>query len=154
VSTALATKIGVAPGAPVLIRVERPSAIPIESLHGRKDDQGRTLRLNVRAVLGAADLAEFSLRPQQGSVQAIFVPLKRLQRELDLAGRVNTLLVSERTATLGSASAFQLLQELLRKRSALEDVGVSLRVVDAGTNGRGTLAVEHAGGLFDRTHTQ
>ena len=33
----------------VLVRVERPSAIPLESLHGRKDDAGRTLRLDRRA---------------------------------------------------------------------------------------------------------
>ena len=55
---------------------------------------GRTLRLTVRAILGPAQLGEFSLRPQQGSVRAVFVPLQRLQQELDLAGRVNTLLVA------------------------------------------------------------
>ena len=36
----------------ILVRVQRPSEIPLESLHGRKDDLGRTLRLTVRA--GAA----------------------------------------------------------------------------------------------------
>src|SRR2546428_3097262 len=36
-SRALASDIGAATGSSVLVRVERPSAIPIESLHGRKD---------------------------------------------------------------------------------------------------------------------
>ena len=80
----------------MLVRVARPSAVPIESLQGRKDDLGRTLRLSVRAIVGQADLGEFSLRPQQGRVRAVFVPLRRLQQELALDGRVNTLLVSAR----------------------------------------------------------
>ena len=53
VSPALASDIGATAGSVVLVRIERPSAIPIESLHGRKDDAGRTLRLNVSAILGA-----------------------------------------------------------------------------------------------------
>ena len=67
----------------IVVRVERPSTIPIESLQGRKDHFGRTLRLTVRAVLSAPELGDFSLRPQQGDVRAIFVPLRELQRELD-----------------------------------------------------------------------
>src|SRR5215467_6453184 len=47
VSRALAADIGAAEGGTVLVRVERPSAIPIESLHGQKEDPGRTLRLTV-----------------------------------------------------------------------------------------------------------
>ena len=77
ISRALAADIGAPADSTVLVRVERPSAIPIESLHGRKDDCGRTLRLTVRAVLGAPELGDFSLRPQQGDVRAVFVPLKR-----------------------------------------------------------------------------
>jgi putative ABC transport system permease protein len=94
-SAALASEIGAMVGAAVLIRVERPSAVPIESLHGRKDDLARSMRLAVGAILGPEQLGEFSLRPQQGRVYAVFVPLERLQQELDLEGRVNTLLVSE-----------------------------------------------------------
>jgi hypothetical protein len=102
VSPALASDLGVTPGSVVLVRIERPSAVPIESLHGRKDDAGRTVRLNVSAILGAASLGEFSLRPQQGDVRAVFVPLARLQQDLELAGRVNTLLVADRPGASGS----------------------------------------------------
>ena len=107
----------------MLVRIERPSAIPIESLHGRKDDAGRTLRLNVRAIVGAADLGEFSLRPQQGDVRAVFVPLARLQQDLDLAGRVNTLLVADR----GDGRPDGTLETSIRQRFALEDVGLTIR---------------------------
>ena len=93
ISAALAAEIGADAGASVLVRLERPSAIPIESLHGRKDQGGRTIRTTVRAVLAAAEMGEFSLRPQQGAVRAIFLPLTRLQQDLDVQGRVNTLIV-------------------------------------------------------------
>src|SRR5881628_1469884 len=64
-SPALAADIGASAGSRVLVRIERPSAIPIESLHGRKDNLGRTLRLTVRATLASADLGDFSLKAQQ-----------------------------------------------------------------------------------------
>jgi putative ABC transport system permease protein len=140
VSQALASDIGVTAGGALVLRVERPSAIPIESIHGRKDDAGRAMRLTVRAIVGPADLGEFSLRPQQGPVRAVFVPLARLQQDLNLLGRVNTLLVSDSGARPAP------LESLVRKRFALEDVGVSTRAV-----GGGQIAVESASGLLDAT---
>jgi hypothetical protein len=139
VSRALAADIGAAAGGIVLVRVERPSAIPIESLHAKKDDLGRTMRLAVRAIVGPADLGEFSLRPQQGEVRAVFVPLKRLQQDLDIQGRVNTLLVAdgspERLALRGS-SGTDALEAAIRQRFALDDVGLTIRVVPGGAPAR------------------
>ena len=116
VSRALAADIGAADGSTVLVRVERPSAIPLESLHGRKDDAGRTLRLTVRAILDRAQLGEFSLRPQQGDVRAVFVPLRRLQQDLDQQGRVNALLVA-RPAARRPAVRWTRRSEAARRRS-------------------------------------
>ena len=39
-SPALAEELGTPPGGTVLVRVQRPSDIPLESVHGRKDDLG------------------------------------------------------------------------------------------------------------------
>ena len=144
VSRALASDLGAASGGTVLVRLERPSAIPIESLQGRKDDRGRTLRLTVRAVLGAEDGGEFSLRPQQGPVRAVFVSLKRLQQELDLDGRVNTLVVADRPGSV-EASAGPALREIVRRRAALEDVGLTVRALDS----PGVLALESPSGVLD-----
>ena len=44
-------------------------------------------------MLDRASLGEFSLAPSQGPVLALYVPMERLQRDLDLGDRVNTLLV-------------------------------------------------------------
>jgi hypothetical protein len=88
-SAALARELEAKPGDTVLLRVPKPSAIPLESLHGRKDDSGKTIRLN----MGGVAKQEFSLRAQQGDVRAIYLPLARLQRELDQRGKANTLLL-------------------------------------------------------------
>jgi putative ABC transport system permease protein len=144
-SRALAADIGAAPGASVLVRVERPSAVPIESLHGRKDNLGRTLRLTVGAIVGAEELGDFSLQPQQGEVRAVFVPMRRLQEDLDVAGRANALLLAGPPPLAGRVDELRRgtsLEELIRRRFALEDVGVTVRIA-------GDVIVESAAGLID-----
>jgi putative ABC transport system permease protein len=87
-SAALAHELGAKSGDAILLRVPKPSAIPLESLQGRKENVGQTIRLTMRA----AAAREFSLRPQQGDVRAVYVPLSRLQRDLAEPNRVNTIL--------------------------------------------------------------
>jgi hypothetical protein len=148
INRVLASDLGAEPGASLLVRVERPSAIPIESLHGRKDNLGRTLRLRVRAILPPADLGDFSLQPRQGDVRAVFVPLGRLQQDLDVSGRVNTLLVSDRRQDRQDRNDSQdrqaALEALIRRHFALEDVGLTIRNAASGA-----LVVESAAGLLD-----
>jgi hypothetical protein len=124
-SPALAAEFGASPGHAILVRVRKPSAIPVESLHGRKDDLGRTVRLTLKAVLPATELGEFSIRPAQGEVRAVFVPLERLQADLGQEGKANTLLLSE--GGHGSAEP----DALLKQSFALEDAGLRLRVLEA-----------------------
>ena len=148
VSPALAGELAVEDGATLLIRLQRPSEIPIESLHARKDDLGRTVRVTVRRVLPRATVGEFSLRPRQGEVRAVFVPLARLQQDLDIRGRVNTILAALRAPQAGDADragALQTLQETVRQRAALDDVGLRVRPLpDAGA-----IAIESSAGLLD-----
>jgi ABC-type antimicrobial peptide transport system permease subunit len=108
-SAALARELGAKAADTILLRVEKPSAIPLESLHGRKENVGQTIRLTMNGI----SRYEFSLRPQQGDVRAIYVALERLQRELNQPGRVNTILAS---ATPD-----------LKQHYRLEDIGLHLR---------------------------
>jgi ABC-type antimicrobial peptide transport system permease subunit len=132
VSESLATELGAASGDSVLLRIEKPSDIPIESLHGRKEDPGRTIRLNLRSVLPPAELGEFSLRPQQGPVRAVFVPLSFLQQELGQQGKVNTILVAERSSLdAGERQRVpETLASLLKDKVTLEDLGLKVRVLE------------------------
>jgi ABC-type lipoprotein release transport system permease subunit len=148
VSRALAADIGASDGGTVLVRLERPSAIPIESLHGRKEDVGRTIRLTVRAVLDRDALGEFSIRPQQGDVRAVFVPLRRLQQDLEIGQKANAMLVADRaTPEVNDPAAF--LDALLKKNARLEDYGLTLRILDPE---RG-LALEADAGVIDATRS-
>jgi len=94
-SEGLAKEFAAQRGDAILVRVQRPSDIPLDSLHGRKEDLGRTVRLTLREVLPASAMGEFSVRPQQGVVRAVFVPLQRLQQDLQQEGKANSILVSE-----------------------------------------------------------
>jgi ABC-type lipoprotein release transport system permease subunit len=134
-SAGLAAELGAQPGGTLLLRIEKPSAIPVESLHGRKEDVGRTLRLTVRETLSAADLGEFSLSPQQGTVRAVFVPLKRLQKDAEQEARVNTILLSTNAGddarNTDAAAQAETIARILRETFTLEDLGVKIRTLDA-----------------------
>jgi putative ABC transport system permease protein len=140
ISRALAADLGLAPGGAVLVRIERPTAIPIDSLHGRKEDPGRTLRLTAREVLDAAQMGDFSIQPQQGSVRAVFVPLARLQKDLDRAGRVNAVIVAS-----GGAALRPVFEAALERAARPEDYGLTLRTLDAPH----AIALESDSGLLD-----
>jgi putative ABC transport system permease protein len=131
-SEGLAGEIAASPGQSVLLRIESASPIPTESLHGRKEDVGRTIRLTVRGVLSAENLGEFSLSPQQGSVRAIFVPLRRMQTVLAQQDHVNAILIDGRDSLAGSdgESARQGLERIVRNAAGLEDAGLKLRLLE------------------------
>ena len=134
VSESLSKEIGIREGDSILIRLEAPSEIPAESLHGRKDETSRTVRLTARQILSPAGLGEFSLTPQQGMVHTVFVPLRSLQKELEQENRVNSLLV----ATLPSvnqdstdANFFSgALAKILKAAVTLEDLGIRVRLLE------------------------
>jgi putative ABC transport system permease protein len=120
ISPALASELGASSRDVLLVHLQRPSAIPIESLFGRKDDVARTLRLDVAGILPREQLGEFSLRPQQADVRAIFAPLTRIQRDLAVAGRVNTVLLAG--ASLESAGP------AVQRAVTLEDLGATASI--------------------------
>jgi ABC-type antimicrobial peptide transport system permease subunit len=141
VSESLVAELGNDVGDSLLLRLEKPSDIPVESLHGRKEDPGKTVRLKVTRVLRGADsLGEFSLQPQQDAVRAIFVSLSFLQKELDQEGRVNTILVSRVPGTQP-----QTIAALLKDKATLEDLGLKLRVI----NDQHSISVESAGKIIN-----
>ncbi len=135
VSEALARELGSVPGNALLLRVQRPTEIPIESLHSRKEDLASTLRLTARQTLVGDSLAEFSLEPQQSAVRAVFVPLALLQKELNQEGKVNLILLAESQSAVDPAASTakaEAVNRILKDRASLEDFGVNLRVFGTG----------------------
>jgi putative ABC transport system permease protein len=117
-SPALAAELGGRAGDVVLVRLQKPSEIPLESLFGRRDDVGRTVRLTIGGTLERERLGEFALRPQQSEVRAVFAPLRRIQRDLAVPGQVNTILVSS-----GAESE---INRAVPSALTLEDLGVTV----------------------------
>jgi len=102
---------------------------------------GRSIRLAYRGTLAPEHMGEFSLAPQQGPVRAVFVSLARIQRDLDQAGRLNTLLVAgSEDAEVGTVAV----RTALSAAIDLNDIGL-----DIVTLGRtGTVLVESRAGLI------
>ena len=146
VSAGLARELGVAVDDTLLVRVQKPSSIPVGSLHGRRDDLGRTMRLRVQAVQPANELGEFSFRPQQGLSRAVFIRLARMQRDLGIDRQANTLLLGTDGAreVIETAAAVLTIETALKAHTQLEDLGVRVRALE----GRGQLVVESAAGLL------
>ncbi|MDP6579886.1 MAG: FtsX-like permease family protein [Vicinamibacterales bacterium] len=147
VSSGLARELGAAVDETLLVRVQKPSAIPVESLHGRRDDLGETMRLRIQQVLASDELGEFSFRPQQGLARAVFVSLGRMQRDLGLDRQANTMLLGSGgagTAIEDTSAAVTAIETALRAETRLEDLGVRVRVL----GGPGALVVESAAGLL------
>ena len=159
VSGGLAAEFEAAPDDALLVRVEKPSAVPLSSLHGRRDDVGRTLRLGVERVLDPAELGEFSFRPQQGLSRAVFVPLARLQDEIEQEGRINTLLLGRDTGVGSAEDAVgpaedavrqAAAEDAVRREATLDDLGLRVPALPA----HRAVAVESAAGLLtDETVT-
>lgn len=120
ITPSLARELESLPGDALLLRVEQPSAVARSSLHGIKDDPGRTLRM----TLGADVPLDFALFPAQDLVYAVFVPLTRLQSDLGEDARVNTILVDSETPAAA-------VTDLLRERASLEDMGVRIRQLES-----------------------
>ena len=144
VSGGLARELGAAADDTLLVRVQKPSAIPVSSLHGRRDDLGRTMRLRVREVLAPAALGEFSFRPQQGFSRAVFVNLERMQGDLELDREANTLLLAGAGAGAAVPPAVVRIEAALRDTTRLTDLGLRVRALP----GPGALAVESTAGLL------
>ena len=130
-SEGLATELAAEREQSVLLRIENESAIPVESLFGRKEDVGRTIRFTVRRILPPSERGEFSLNPRQGTVHAIFVSLQRMQAVLAQQGRANALLLDARGGSNdGEAQARTQLESIVRDTVRVDDFGLKLRWLD------------------------
>ena len=126
-SESLAKELNAEIDGELLIRIQTHSDIPVESLHGRKDELGKSIRVDYRGSVPAESLGEFSLRPSQESVDAVFVSSKMLQKELAQEVKVNTILVSEIS---GKASTPQVLNDIVKEKASLDDLGIKFIEVD------------------------
>jgi putative ABC transport system permease protein len=132
ISEALATELGAKAGDSITLRVAKPTDIPLSSLQGRREVTGLRMRLTIARVLDRKSLGEFSLSPSQGPVLSLFVSMDRLQRDLDLGDRVNTLLVQGVGTIYRDKGPEAFVKERLRPVVTQDDLGLRTRFSAAG----------------------
>ncbi len=142
-SRALADELGARTGQSLTIRIARPTDIPLSTLQGRRELTGERIRVNVARVLDRESLSEFSLAPSQGPVLAVFVPMTRLQNDLELGDRTNTLLLKVDPRIAPEQSTAEVSKWLARVATT-DDLG--LRVRSQGQNA--PIVVEGIGGFI------
>lgn len=136
----LADMLAVGEGDELLLRIETGREVAREWLFGRKEDIGKSVRLEAGRRLRADQLGEFTLQMAQGSIRSLFVPMRRLQQVLGQAGGANALLVAST-----AAADVEQVRAGLRGAVTLRDVGVTLRSLPAATG----IAVESSRVLVD-----
>ncbi|MSO63334.1 MAG: hypothetical protein EXQ50_14815, partial [Acidobacteria bacterium] len=143
ISAALAQEVGAKSGDTLTLRVAKPTDIPLSTLQGRRETTGERVRVTVTRVLDDAALGEFSLAPTQGPVFAIYVPMGRLQRDLGLGDRANTILLSMNDPA--ESDRAKMVRELIAPVATLDDLGLRIRRTTAAA----TLVETRAGLLTD-----
>jgi putative ABC transport system permease protein len=131
----LARKLGVKAGDDVLLRVDKPSLLSGDAPLSTIEDNSVTLTLPVAKIAADAEFGRFSLEANQIPPFNAFVPLRLLQEQLELPGRVNALLVGEnpeRPVTAPEAMAalwrhWELTDASLELRDLPHQKGVELR---------------------------
>ncbi len=145
-SPALSTALGVGPGRGVVVETEEPRDVPLESIHGRREQPSRALTLDVASPPAGAPV-DFQLTPSPGDVHVAFVSLGVLQQTEARRGHVNTLLVSVRP---NAATPAYVLEVALKRHLTTDDTGLTVRVDAA----RSTVVVESRSGMIDAARQQ
>jgi ABC-type antimicrobial peptide transport system permease subunit len=87
-----ARQLGLRVGDGLLLRLEKPSAVPLDAPLSGETDTSLAVRVAVRAIAGAGDFGRFSLLANQMPPSNIFADRAWLQKQTGMEGRANVLL--------------------------------------------------------------
>lgn len=126
---ALAEEIGAKLGDDVLIRLQRPSMVPTETILGRANQSAVSLRLTVQAIIEDDGAGGFGTRPTQAAPKNAFVPLATLQAALEQEQRVNAMLLAGvAEGPEGTDATIYRLQDALAEKATLADYDLGIRI--------------------------
>ncbi|WP_176159267.1 ABC transporter permease [Prosthecobacter debontii] len=118
----LARKLEAKIGDTILVRLERPSAISRDAPLSGNTNEDVSLRRTVGAIVSAEDFGAFQLVASQITPDSVFVPLADLQTQVEMEGKINTLLSASPQFTAESAA--------LEQAKTLGDFALKLKTVD------------------------
>jgi ABC-type antimicrobial peptide transport system permease subunit len=124
----LADHLGVGVGGEVVLRVEKPSDLPLDAPLSTEEDSTLAFRTVVQAIASDECMGPFSLQASQIPPYNAFLPIAWLEDKLKLAGKANLLVASSSgSSILSSERANRILQE----KWQLADAGLELRDLPA-----------------------
>ena len=147
VTTAVASDLGVSEGTRLRLMLTVPSDIPLGSvmaagLHAQPVD----VRIAAIRPSGPGDVVIVDVEPQ--APRTVYVSLSWMQRQLELAGRINAVLLrfaDDARRDDGSPPADEVIMRAWLAAAALPDHGVRIRRVP----GDNVMALDALGGVFD-----
>ena len=92
VNERLARHLRVKKGDSLLVRVQKPGALPLDAPFSGEDERSVAMPVIVKAVVGDSQFGRFSLAANQVAPYNVFVPQRWLQEQVGLVGWVNVLL--------------------------------------------------------------
>ncbi|MDA1044538.1 MAG: ABC transporter permease, partial [Verrucomicrobia bacterium] len=98
VNERLARQLNLAEGDTLVVRINKPSALPGDAMLASEEDLTVSMRVRISTTCSNAHFARFSLRAEQATPYTIFVPIDTLQNTVDLGPRANVILIAESSA--------------------------------------------------------
>ena len=132
----LATQLDVKTGDALTVRMEKPTQLSRDAPLSPTEDVTSAMRVQVSAILSDQTLGRFGFQANQTPPFNVFMPLQRLQQQLELEGRANALVnqyPNERNAQGETARADRLdaLISALEEHWTLEDAQLALAQADS-----------------------
>ncbi|MFT5049278.1 MAG: putative ABC transport system permease protein [Chlamydiales bacterium] len=130
----LARQLQTKVGSSVLLRIEKPSAMPRDTALAANDDMTMAMRVKVARVLSADEFGRFSLQSHQVPPFNAMVSLDDLARRLEVADRCNLILAGDLSGSdedgLAGAAGRERIRGALKGCWALADLQLAWREVD------------------------
>lgn len=133
----LASEIDAAVGDDVILRVNKPGDVSLETLLGRRDDATAGLRLRVARIVSSLGVGGYSANPGERAAKNAFVSIHALQQTLDREDQVNAIVARGGDANWP--------MDRVKQHVTLADYGVRMIVNES----LGYVRFESAGFLVD-----
>ena len=95
ISGPLARALDLEEGDSAVVRLQKPGLLSRDAPLSGESESVSSMRITVAKILSDEEFGRFSLEQTQVPPSSVFVPLKRLQKVLDLKGKANALLLDE-----------------------------------------------------------
>ncbi|MDF1711907.1 MAG: hypothetical protein P1U90_06685 [Akkermansiaceae bacterium] len=95
ISGPLARALDLKEGDSAVVRLQKPGLLSGDAPLSGESESVSSMRITVAKILTDDEFGRFSLEQTQVPPSSVFVPLKRLQKVLDLKGKANALLLDE-----------------------------------------------------------